>query len=243
MNDNMTTMITQSDFQFSAVDTENLTSSEYTLVTLAVDMSGSVHDYNNELKQCIKTIIETCKKSNRAENLMIRLTSFNSRIYEEHGFKTLGIINVDDYEQIRSPSGATALFDAAIDAVEATEQYGRTLTDQEFETNGVLYIITDGDDNSSRNSLNNVAERFKSLKYNESLESLQTFLIGVNVNERYFKDYLTNFKDTVGFEEFISIEDANVDTLSKLAQFISKSISLQSQSLGTGSQSTSLPSF
>ncbi len=243
MNDNMTTMITQSDFQFSAVDTENLTSSEYTLVTLAVDMSGSVNNYNNALKQCIKTIIETCKKSNRAENLMIRLTSFNSRIYEEHGFKTLGIINVDDYEQIRSPSGTTALFDATIDAVEATEQYGKTLTDQEFETNGVLYIITDGDDNSSKNSLNDVAQRFKSLKYNESLESLQTFLIGVNVNEPYFKNYLTNFKDTVGFEEFISIEDANVDTLSKLAQFISKSISLQSQSLGTGSQSTSLPSF
>jgi uncharacterized protein YegL len=242
MND-MTTMITQSDFQFSGVDVDNLTSSEYTLVTLAIDMSSSVSYYNTELRQCIKTIIETCKKSNRAENLMIRLTSFNSQIFEEHGFKTLSLINIDDYTQIRNPSGMTALYDACIDSIEATEQYGKTLTDQEFETNGVLYIITDGDDNRSQHSLSDVAERFKKLKYTESLESLQTFLIGVNVNESVFKNYLDDFKNTVGFDEFISIENANTDTLSKLANFISKSISLQSQSLGTGSVSNALPTF
>ncbi len=242
MND-MTTMITQSDFQFSGVDVDNLTSSEYTLVTLAIDMSSSVSYYNTELRECIKTIIETCKKSNRAENLMIRLTSFNSQIFEEHGFKTLSLINVGDYTQIRNPSGMTALYDACIDSIEATEQYGKTLTDQEFETNGVLYIITDGDDNRSQHSLSDVAERFKKLKYTESLESLQTFLIGVNVNEPMFKNYLEDFKNTVGFDEFISIENANTDTLSKLANFISKSISLQSQSLGTGSVSNALPSF
>lgn len=242
MND-MTTMITQSDFQFSGVDVDNLTSSEYTLVTLAIDMSSSVSYYNTELKECIKTIIETCKKSNRAENLMIRLTSFNSQIFEEHGFKTLSLINIGDYTQIRNPSGMTALYDACIDSIEATEQYGKTLTDQEFETNGVLYIITDGDDNRSQHSLSDVAERFKKLKYTESLESLQTFLIGVNVNEPMFKNYLEDFKNTVGFDEFISIENANTDTLSKLANFISKSISLQSQSLGTGSVSNALPSF
>jgi len=242
MND-MTTMITQSDFQFSGVDVDNLTSSEYTLVTLAIDMSSSVSYYNTELRECIKTIIKTCKKSNRAENLMIRLTSFNSQIFEEHGFKTLSLINVGDYTQIRNPSGMTALYDACIDSIEATEQYGKTLTDQEFETNGVLYIITDGDDNRSQHSLSDVAERFKKLKYTESLESLQTFLIGVNVNEPMFKNYLEDFKNTVGFDEFISIENANTDTLSKLANFISKSISLQSQSLGTGSVSNALPSF
>ena len=58
-----------------------------------------------------------------------------------------------------------------------------------------------------------------------------------------FKNYLEDFNNTVGFDEFISIENANTDTLSKLANFISKSISLQSQSLGTGSVSNALPSF
>lgn len=240
---NMNNMITQSDFQFSGVDVDSLTSSEYTLVNLAIDMSGSVSRYNNELKKCISTIIETCQHSSRAEYLMIRMTTFNGQVYEEHGFKTLGLIKKEDYKQIRSPSGSTALFDACIDAIEATEQYGRILTDQEFEANGVLYVITDGDDNSSSKSLDNVVDRFKQLKYNESLESLQTFLIGVNVKEPHFKHYLEEFNKNVGFDEFLSIEDSNSDNLSKLANFISKSISLQSQSLGTGSVSNALPSF
>jgi uncharacterized protein YegL len=236
-------MITQSDFTFSAVDVDDLTSSEYTLVTLALDMSSSVYDYEKDLKKCIETIIDTCHNSSRAENLMLRLTTFNNNLYEEHGFKTLGIIKPEDYKQIRSPSGMTALYDACIDAIESTEQYGKALTEQEFEVNGVLYVITDGGDNKSKYSMKDVADKLKLFKHTESLESLQTFLIGVNVQEPYFKQYLEDFNTTAGFDEFLSIENASTETLSKLANFISKSISLQSQSLGTGSFSNALPSF
>lgn len=240
---NMTNMITQSDFTFSAVDVDDLTSSEYTLVTLAIDMSGSVYDYEAQLKECINTIIETCNHSSRAENLMVRLTTFNNNVHEEHGFKTLAIIKPEDYKNVRSPSGMTALYDACVDALESTEQYGRTLTEQEFEVNGVLYIITDGNDNRSQRTMTDVADRLKLFKHSESLESLQTFLIGVNVKEDYFKQYLEEFNKVANFDEFISLENASTETLSKLANFISKSISLQSQSLGTGSVSNALPTF
>ena len=43
MND-MTTMITQSDFQFSGVDVDNLTSSEYTLVTCLLYTSDAADE-------------------------------------------------------------------------------------------------------------------------------------------------------------------------------------------------------
>jgi len=239
----MKNMITQSDFTFSAVDVDDLTSSEYTLVTLALDMSGSVYNYEKDLKQCIETIIDTCNNSGRAENLMIRLTTFNNQLFEEHGFKTLMLIKPEDYKQIQSPTGATSLYDACIDAIEATEHYGSVLTEQEFKVNGVLYIITDGGDNRSHHSAQDVADKFKSFRNTESLESLQTFLIGVNVNDSSFKKYLKDFNKTVNFDEFLSIENASTETLSKLASFISKSISLQSQSLGAGTISKTLPSF
>ena len=240
---NMIDMTTQSDFTFSGVDVDSLTSSEYTLVTLALDMSGSVTSYEANLKKCIEIIIDTCNNSSRAENLMLRLTTFNDNIVEEHGFKTLAIIKPEDYKNIRSPSGRTSLYDACIDAIESTEQYGKTLTDQEFEVNGVLYIITDGGDNKSQNNAQKVSDQLAKVKQTESLETLQTFLIGVNTNDSYFKKYLEDFNSTVGFNEFLTIENASTETLSKLANFISKSISLQSQSLGTGSVSKSLPSF
>lgn len=243
MNNDMNTMTTQSFYQFSGVDVDSLTSSEYTLVNIAVDMSGSVHGFNDDLVKSIETIIKTCKKSNRAENLMIRLITFNSSIYEEHGFKTLALINENDYQQINAPSGMTCLFDACLNSIEAIETYGRTLTEQEFLVNGVLYVITDGDNTSGKHTMNEVAKRFEDYKLTESLESLQTFLIGINIKNPYMKDYLDTFNNTVKFDQFIDVDNASVDTLAKLANFVSKSISLQSHALGTGAPSQALPSF
>ena len=68
-------------FQFSAIRPENLGASEYTLVSIVCDISGSVDSYKDELLKCIKTIVEACKKSPRAENLLIRLLLFNSSLF------------------------------------------------------------------------------------------------------------------------------------------------------------------
>lgn len=243
MSNDMTNMTTQSFYQFSGVDVDSLTSSEYTLVNIAVDMSGSVSGFNAELIKSIQTIIKTCKKSSRAENLMVRLITFNSNIYEEHGFKTLALINDTDYQQIKSPTGMTCLYDACLNSIEAVETYGRTLTEQEFLVNGVLYIITDGENTWGKHNVSEVAKRFKEYKLTESLESLQTFLIGININNSSIRDYLNSLNTTVGFDQFIDVDNASVDTLAKLANFVSKSISLQSQALGTGAASQALPSF
>jgi uncharacterized protein YegL len=248
MNDNnnssiMNTMLTQSNFKFSAVDVGALTSSEYTLVNIALDMSGSVGTYYKELTEAITTIIQACKKSDRAENLMIRIATFNNNVEELHGFKTLTTISADDYSQILSPTGTTALYSATIDAIETMEQYGHTLTDQEFEANGILFVITDGDNNVKSNSLSDVVDRFETLKFSESLESIQAFLIGVNTNNAYFKNKMDEFNNQVNFNEFIEIENATPESLAKLAKFVSKSISLQSQALGTGGPSQIIPSF
>lgn len=236
-------VITQSNFQFSAVDVDDLTSSEYTLVNIAIDLSSSVYGYYDDLIKSIETIIEACKKSDRAENLMVRVTYFNSGVSEFHGFKTLYSLDVDDYKGLPNPAGMTSLYDATIDAIESVEQYGKTLTEQEFETNGILFVVTDGVENNSNNSSSNVVEKFKQLKYNESLESLQSFLVGVNTSDNYVKDFLDNFNKDVGFDEFVEIENATTESLSKLAKFVSKSISLQSQALGTGGASQQIATF
>lgn len=242
-NDIMNSMLTQSNFKFSAVDVGTLTSSEYTLVNISVDLSGSVSNYYSELVEAIKTITEACKKSDRAENLMIRISYFNSYVKEYHGFKTLYSIDQNDYDKIPRPNGITALYDATIESIESIEQYGKTLTDQEFETNGILFVITDGDNNSGNNNINSVVERFNKLKRSEALESLQTFLIGVNTNNNEVKKYLENFNKEVGFDNFLEIENANSNSLAKLAKFVSKSISLQSQALGSGGASQQIASF
>lgn len=226
----------ESNFHFSGESIDKLGASEYTLVNIVVDMSGSVSSYRNELTECIKTIVRSCKYSQRAENLMIRLTTFNNSIYEEHGFSLLNAIDADSY-QSKSPTGSTALYDATIDGLQAVKSYGSNLFDQEFDANGIVFIITDGDDNNSSSNISDITTTLAKINAEEKLESLRTILIGVNTKNDNLKNKLENFKKMANLDQYVDIEDANKNSLAKLANFISKSISAQSLALGTGGPS------
>jgi len=75
-----TLKLTGTNFQYSATRIENLGATEYTLVTVVVDTSGSVADFKDELEKCLQKVIEACRKSPRADNLLIRIVTFNNKI-------------------------------------------------------------------------------------------------------------------------------------------------------------------
>ena len=226
--------IAGSTFQFSAVRPEELEETEYTLITVVVDNTGSVGAFSDDLLAMLKETIAACKKSPKRESIMLRVLTFNANIDEVHGFRNLMDIEVNDYNDFRC-GGMTALYDAVFSAVGATNTFAKTLVDKDFTVNGGIYIITDGADNASTMSANAVAEEFKKALSGEKLESLVSVLIGINdidcANE------LSDFKDDAGISQYVAMGDVTAGKLAKLGGFISKSISSQSQSLGTGSSS------
>ena len=84
-------------FQFSAIRLEDLGASEYTLVTIVCDISGSVAPFAAGLLKCIKSIVGACQKSPRSQNLLLRLLVFNYTVMEIHGFKNLDTIDLDGH--------------------------------------------------------------------------------------------------------------------------------------------------
>jgi len=224
-------------FQYSGTRIQNLGATEYTLVTIVTDVSGSVSAFRDELEACLKEIISACRRSPRADNLMIRLLTFNAFGNEIHGYKLLTECNVDDYDNILLTGGSTALYDATANAVVATSDYGKILTVNDYDVNAIVFVLTDGDDNSSTFSMNQVREAFNNAIKAESVESLVSVLIGVNVKEPDIDQYLNDYHKNAGFTQYVKIDDANEKTLAKLAEFVSKSISSQSNSLGSGSAS------
>lgn len=240
MNNIMTIENSGSDYQFSAIEVDRLGASEYTLVTLVLDMSSSVMNFSKELNDSIKMIIDSCKMSSFAENVMVRLLTFNDKVYEEHGFLPLSELNEDSYKNVVNPKGMTALFDATLNSINATISYGEKLYDNDFDTNGILFIVTDGMDNRSKNSIKEVENEIKNFQTNEAVESLKTVLIGVNTNSGNVSDYLEDFKKKANIDQYIDIKNATSENLAKMASFISKSISAQSQALGSGVASKSL---
>ena len=246
ITDNMSSQtIAGSNFTFSATRIDSLGAAEYTLVTLMTDVSGSVGAYQTELVGCIKAIVAACSKSPRADNLLLRLVTFDQRLTEVHGFKPLTQCNPEDYNNALRDGGMTALFDASFSAIEAGNQYGRDLTAKDFEVNAIVFVITDGQDNASKFGASKVKAALEAARTGECVESLVSILIGVGAgagggNGTSLDHWLLEFKDDVGFTQYVPLADASVKTLTKLADFVSKSISAQSQSLGTGGASTSL---
>lgn len=224
-------------FSFSGARPEKLGAAQYTLATIACDKTPSVSDFVQELLNVKRTVVTACRKDPHSENLMLRSTEFNEHVEEIHGFAELNMIDENDYVAPRC-TGRTGLYDAAYSAIAATNEYGRILSDNDFGANGIVFLITDGDDNASTHTPRSVAEEIKRGVKNEWLESLIVVLIGVNAT-RYRRE-LEQFKNDAGITEYIDVADVTPQSLAKLAKFITSMTSSQSQSLGTGGPSQML---
>lgn len=220
-------------FQFSAVRPEKLGATEYTLVTIVVDISASVNFYRKGLLNCVKSIVAACQKSSRVDNLMIRLLSFSEKREEIHGFVPLNQLDPEQYKNFIC-QGATALYDATYDAIAATNVYATTLFEQDFDVNAAIYIITDGEDNRSTMVPSEIADQIEKAMREEHLNSLITILVGMNLQSPSSSSYLQLFKEQARLTQFIDVAEATPDNLAKLSAFVSKSINVQSQALSSG---------
>lgn len=229
-----------SNYGFSAKRIEDLGATEYTLVAITGDRSGSVAQFQKEIEDCIKEIVKACQHSPRADNLMMRLTTFDSQLDEVHGFRPLSECNLDDYTGAVHPGGMTALYDAACNAVDSAVHYGEALTKNDFDVNAIVFVLTDGMDNRSTFQAPHVKDALGNAVQSEALESVVSILIGVNVTDPQVSQYLKDFHQNAGFTQYVELGDAKANTLAKLADFVSRSISAQSQALGTGGPSQSL---
>jgi hypothetical protein len=229
---------TLSNFQFSAVDLTSLGGSEYTIVQILVDVSGSVQAYKKDLEKTIGTVIEACKQSPRSSNLLLRVAMFKSSykngVEEIHGFNQVTALDATHYQGCLKPDGCTPLFDACLNALESLDVFGQSLANQGYLVNGIFFVITDGYENASKQKdIGVIRATVKKIRTEEKLESIRTVLIGLADDS--IQQELRDLHTLAGFDEYLSIGKVSADKLKKLAQFVSMSISMTSQALSLGS--------
>lgn len=235
-----------SNYGYSKVSKQNLQASEYTLVTIAVDESGSVENFAGEIEKCVKEAVKGCALSPRADNLLLRVVAFASKMREAHGFKLLQDVNESNYDNFYQDGGkaktgaTTALFDTVENVLAAQNDMAKDLTKDDYLVNGIFIVITDGIDNASSFGIKEVRKRLEESTKDEKMESLVSILVAVNVAEPQALVYLEDFRDQAKFTQFVEVKDASNKNLAKLAKFISKSVSSQSQQIGTGQPSQPL---
>ncbi|HEU4506877.1 MAG TPA: vWA domain-containing protein [Pyrinomonadaceae bacterium] len=229
-----------SHYGYSATRLDELGATEYTIVTIVADVSGSTSAFIFDMESAIAKIVQACKFSPRADNLLLRLIAFDDALNEIHGFKLLENCHLADYGGCLNSGGSTALFDATENAVASTTNYAQKLAAGDFSANAILFVITDGMDNVSKSSAKQVKAAFAEAIRSEALESIVSVLIGVNVNDVHVSRFLRHFHVEAGFTQYVELDNADAKTLARLADFVSKSISAQSQALGTGGASKPL---
>jgi uncharacterized protein YegL len=229
-----------SHYGYSAIRLEELGATEYTITTIVADVSGSTAAFTFDMESAISRIVQACKYSPRADNLLLRLLAFDDSLAELHGFKLLENCHLSDYGGSLKSGGSTALYDATENAIASTTNYAQRLVAGDFSANAIVFVITDGMDNASRISAKQVKAALSKAITSEALESIVSVLIGVNVTDQHVSRYLKSFQIEAGFTQYVELDNADAKTLAKLAEFVSQSISAQSQALGTGGGSQPL---
>lgn len=221
-------------YGFSATRIRDLGAAEYTLVAIAADKSGSVAAHAAEIERAIGQIVLSCQQSPRADNLMLRVCTFDDTLTEVHGFATLAQCRARDYRGTIANGGSTALYDAAHNAIASVAKYGEDLANHDFCVNAIVFVITDGMDNASKASRDSVGRALADARRVGKLESLTAILVGVGVDDASVGPQLRALGVEAGFEQYVELADANAATLARLAAFVSRSIAVQSRALGSG---------
>jgi uncharacterized protein YegL len=228
-------------FAFTGTRIEKLGATDYTLVTIAVDETGSVYGFDDQLLNMAIAAVDACKKNPRSDNILVRLirfsTVYNNGVDEIHGFKPLADIDTASYPKLK-PGGDTPLCDACYSAIGATNMYGKQLRDQDYGVNAIIFVITDGGENRSSATRKMVKEEQQKSISGETLESCVSVLIGINT--AYCGTELQHFQQEAGMTQYIDAGDVTPRKLAKLAEFVSRSVSSQSQALGTGGASQNI---
>jgi hypothetical protein len=234
-----------SGFQFSGATIDGLTAAQYTLVTIALDESGSIAGKEDEIRDMLLAAVGACYSSPYANNLLLRVLRFGSQyrqqngVDEIHGFKTLAEINTAAYPALRG-SGGTPLCDAVYSGVGAMNAYAQSLVDMDFAVNGITFVVTDGGENASTATMKMVKDELKKSVLGEVMESHVSIFIGIDTGYSAVQADLQKFQTEAGMDQFIWAGKVTKSSLAKLAAFVSQSISSTSMALGTGGPSQNI---
>lgn len=220
---------------------EKLGGDRYTLVTLVLDCSPSIEEYIPDMEKMCAEVIGGCKKGANSEAIMFRFTGFHEDVFEMQGFTELRHYDPDQFKGAIKMGSATALWEATLDAIAATQAYGAQLVAADYMCNAVMYIITDGKNNIRGHATPAlVSETLKQIRQDEganTVESINTILIAASDSSDVVGALEIFFKNA-GLNQLVKMGEATAENLAKLGNFVTSSVSSTSQVLGSGGPST-----
>lgn len=216
---------------FGNFNPDEIQTDETINAVFVVDTSPSVSAYVKELNYAFNDFVETMQKSHVADRLFASIMVFNSDVKVLNGFQPIQFIQKMDFS--KHIGYCTALYDATLKGVETALDYRENLQNSGVETKTLVFIITDGEDNSSKKPAHIVKQLMNKIKADEyNAFSFTSVLFGVG-DRHIFKAAQMD----MGIDHLAVVGTSGAE-MKKMIGFISQSIS--SVSLG---QRVDIPDF
>ena len=135
---------------------DQLTSNDVTLAMNIIDMSGSMAAYANDLIRAYnQDYLAAMRHSPAADDILVSTILFHDETQMLHGYLPLPDAQPLD-NQIYVPDNSTALYDAVAAGMTNMILYAQQLRQSGVSVRGVIIVYTDGADNASRQSAQEV---------------------------------------------------------------------------------------
>jgi uncharacterized protein YegL len=206
---------------FNNFDPDQVQVEETINAVFVVDKSPSVNSYIGDLNNAFNDFIQTMQQSHVHDRLFVSIVEFNENVEVNKGFQPIVGIPVTTFV----PSGrGTALYDAVAAGIQNAVEYRNNLENSGINVKTLLFVITDGEDNSSqRGSALAVKEKLAEIKKDEAKAfSFTSILFGVG-NQANFE----NAQKEMGIEHLGKVGQTGAE-IRKMISFISSSISKSS---------------
>jgi len=238
-DDTLDPSTTRSKFGFTHVPLDSLTGTQYVLVRLSYDTSGSTSGFTAQTLKLIRTVVEGLRLNPATlDTVLLSICEFNSSLSEVHGFVPVRSIDPAHYQEPVA-GGCTVLYDSMLSSWEALATLGKDMVQQDFDVALVNIHITDGIDVGSRYLPRNSADLKATLIRQEQYSTVTSVLLGINVEDAEVKRFLSDLKSTGAFDHYESVDDASPESISKLVGIIVSTSVSASQSFGqTNAQTT-----
>jgi len=207
---------------FGNFDPQEITSDETINAVFIIDISPSVDSYIDDLNNSFKEFLEEMQRSHVAEKLMVSIIEFNDKINVRTGFQPIDSVNLRKMNFVPCGSG-TALYDAVLYGLTNAVEYRTNLENSGVNCKTLIFTITDGEDNSSKNSSSVVKNSLDAILKNEkNIFNFETILFGVGDDSNF-----ETAQQEMGIKHLAKIGNTGKE-IRKMIGFISASISQSS---------------
>jgi uncharacterized protein YegL len=148
---------------------DDINSEVVNLIMVEIDNSGSMEPYKNDMITSLNNFRDALQNSKEADEMLVARANFSSNI-QVGGYK-----KIDQFDVNYSAGGMTAMYDAIVKGADELFKYMEYLKQQGMRVKAVFSIFSDGEENSSRATLQEAKSKIKELNDKEVVTAFISF--------------------------------------------------------------------